>query len=122
MIISDCEAHPGRLFGFTCIYPFAPGDFAAIEASRCLDSGAAGIGEVGLYDRDLDSEYIDAMAPVMKVCRELNKPVMMHVNEPVGHSYSGKAPMSIRGIYNFVRTYPDNRIILAQLGRRVVFL
>ena len=90
MIIEDCEASGGRLYGFTCVYPFAEDRAAGAEARRCLDRGASGIGEVGLYDRDLDTEYIDAMAPVMEICRERNKPVMMHVNEPIGHTYSGK--------------------------------
>ena len=120
-ILADCESNPGRLYGFTCVYPFAPGGAAGEEAARCLDAGAAGIGEVGLYDRDLDTEYIDAMAPVMAAAREYGKPVMMHVNEPVGHNYSGKAPMSIRGIYDFVKTYPDNRIILAHWGGGLLF-
>lgn len=119
IILNDSAKSVGRLFGFTCVYPFDPG--AAVEAERCLDEGAGGIGEVGLYDRDLDAEYIDAMAPVMAVCLERNKPVMMHVNEPVGHSYSGKAPMSIHGIYNFVKAYPDNRIILAHWGGGLFF-
>jgi len=113
-ILSDSAASDGRLFGFTCIYPFASD--AATEAERCLEAGASGIGEVGLYDRDLDAEYIEAMAPVMAVCLEHNRPVMMHVNEPLGHPYGGKAPMSIKGIYNFVKAYPDNRIILAHWG------
>ena len=121
MILSDSASSGGRLLGFPCIYPFAPSGDAAAEASRCLDAGAAGIGEVGLYDRDLDSEYIDAMAPVMAACREFDCPVMMHVNEPIGHAYSGKAPMTVSGIYNFVRAFPDNRIILAHWGGGLLF-
>ena len=121
MITADAGSSGGRLIGFTCVYPFAVKGAAAAEASRTLDAGAAGIGEVGLYDRDLDPEYIDAMAPVMKVCRERGRPVMMHVNEPVGHQDSGKAPMSLRGIYNFIRPYPDNRIILAHWGGGLLF-
>lgn len=119
MILTDCAESDGRLYGLTCVYPFASD--SAAEADRCLNLGAAGIGEVGLYDRDLDIEYIEAMAPVMAVCRDRGKPVMMHVNEPVGHSYSGKAPMSIRGIYNFVKSYPDNKIILAHWGGGLFF-
>ncbi len=121
MILADAAVSNGRLHGFTCVYPFAEKGTAGAEAMRCLQSGAAGIGEIGLYDRDLDREYIEAMAPVMKVCRELEKPLMMHVNEPVGHNYSGKAPMSIRGIYDFVREYPDNQIILAHWGGGLLF-
>ncbi len=121
MILQDSSAGNGRFYGFCCIYPFAEGMTAAAEAERCFNEGAAGIGEVGLYDRDLDYEYIDAMSPVMKICLERDKPVMMHVNEPIGHSYSGKAPISIKGIYNFVKAYPENRIILAHWGGGLFF-
>ena len=119
MILSDAAANTERFFGFTCVYPFS-GD-ASGEARRCLKAGAAGIGEVGLYDRDIDAEYIDAMAPVMKACREYERPLMLHVNEPIGHSYDGKAPNTISGIYNFIKRYPDNRIILAHWGGGLFF-
>ena len=118
-IIADAASSEGRLFGFPCIYPFST--HAGEETERCLKSGAAGIGEIGVYDLDLDPEYIDAMAPVMAACRKYEKPIMMHVNEPVGHIYSGKAPMSMKGIYDFVKAYPDNRIILAHWGGGLLF-
>ncbi len=118
-IIEAVKKYPGRFHGLCCVYPFSA--YTASEAVRCLAAGAAGIGEIGLYDRDLDREYIEAMAPVMKVCRDFDRPVMMHVNEPVGHIYDGKAPMSIKGIYEFVREYPDNRIVLAHWGGGLFF-
>jgi len=118
-ILKASDDNPGRLLGFTCVYPFASDPGA--EAERCFRLGAAGIGEVGLYDRDLDHEYINAMQSIMRVCREWNKPLMLHVNEPVGHEYSGKAPISIRGIYDFVKAFPDNRIILAHWGGGLFF-
>ena len=119
MILSDARKSDGKLTAFTCIYPFSGSSEA--EARRCFKAGAAGLGEIGLYDRDLDQEYIDAMSPVMKVCLEYGRPVMLHVNEPIGHSYSGKAPMSLRGIYSFLKQYPDNRIILSHWGGGILF-
>ncbi|MBI9108155.1 MAG: amidohydrolase [Spirochaetales bacterium] len=118
-ILSAAADNPGRLYGFCCVYPFAPDPSA--EVLRCFKAGASGLGEVGLYDRDIDTEYIYAMQPVMRVCREWNRPLMLHVNEPVGHEYSGKAPISIKGIYDFVKAYPDNRIILAHWGGGLFF-
>ena len=119
IILREASLSGGRFLGFTCVYPFSGA--AADEAERCLKAGAAGIGEVGVYARDFDSEYIAAMAPVMEVCRASGKPVMMHVNEPVGHDYSGKAPMTLKGIYEFIKAYPGNRIILAHWGGGLFF-
>ncbi|MDC7126003.1 MAG: amidohydrolase family protein [Spirochaetales bacterium] len=119
MILAASQKEQDILFALPCIYPFS--DNAKDEAARCLDSGASGLGEVGLYERDLDSEYIDAMSPVMKICLERSKPLMLHVNEPVGHDYSGKAPISIKGIYDFIKAYPENKIILAHWGGGLLF-
>lgn len=118
-ILTSAAASKGRLHGFPCIYPFASG--AADEVKRCFAQGAAGIGEVGLYDRDIDPEYIEAMKPVMRAALEHGKPLMLHVNEPIGHNYSGKAPISIKGIYDFIRAFPDNRLILAHWGGGLFF-
>jgi hypothetical protein len=118
-ILKSASNSDSRLLGFCCIYPFSRD--SSVEAERCFKEGAAGIGEVGLYDRDIDVEYIDAMRPVMRVCREWSKPLMLHVNEPIGHAYSGKAPITIKGIYNFIKAFPDNRIILAHWGGGLFF-
>jgi hypothetical protein len=57
----------------------------------------------------------------MDVCRESGLPVMLHTNEPVGHQYPGKAPNTLRQIYDLVRRFPDNRIILAHWGGGIFF-
>ena len=119
LILNSAAGSGGKLFAFPCVYPFSAD--SAGEAGRCFARGAHGIGEVGLYSRDVDAEYIDAMKPVMKVCLEHDRPLMLHVNEPIGHDYSGKAPNSISGIYNFVKAFPDNRIILAHWGGGLFF-
>ncbi|MBW2347841.1 MAG: amidohydrolase family protein [Deltaproteobacteria bacterium] len=94
---------------------------AAREAERCLDAGLSGVGELAVYGSDLDPEVIQALSEVMGLCRERNVPVLLHTNEPVGHAYPGKAPISLRGIYAFVKAYPENRVILAHWGGGIFF-
>ncbi|MBU1697464.1 MAG: amidohydrolase, partial [Proteobacteria bacterium] len=45
-----------------------------------------------------------------------NLPCMIHTNEPVGHKYPGKTPITLEQIYTLAKTFPDNKIILAHWG------
>jgi predicted TIM-barrel fold metal-dependent hydrolase len=45
-----------------------------------------------------------------------NLPCMIHTNEPIGHSYPGKTPVTLEQIYQLAKTFPDNRIVLAHWG------
>ncbi len=46
---------------------------------------------------------------------------MIHTNEPVGHPYPGKTPITLEQIYTLARTFPENRIILAHWGGGILF-
>ena len=57
----------------------------------------------------------------MALCRTYDVPFLLHSNEPVGHQYPGKAPMTLKQIYDFLKSYPSNRIILAHWGGGIFF-
>jgi hypothetical protein len=118
-IIDAQQRYPGRLAGFCCMSLYG-GDPAA-EAERCLDAGLYGVGELAFYQSGIDAEAIRRLSPVMAVCRERGKPVMIHTNEPVGHLYPGKTPITVRQIYDLAAAFPDNRIVLAHWGGGVFF-
>jgi len=46
---------------------------------------------------------------------------MIHTNEPVGHKYPGKTPVTLEQIYTLAKTFPDNKIILAHWGGGLFF-
>jgi hypothetical protein len=46
---------------------------------------------------------------------------MIHTNEPVGHSYPGKTPVTLEQIYALAKAFPDNPIILAHWGGGIFF-
>lgn len=118
-VIESVQLHPGRLTGFCCFSVMAPG--AAREAERCLKSGLSGVGELAVYDSGLTPEVTSAFKDVMSVCTEFDVPLLLHVNEPVGHNYPGKAPITLHQIYHFIKTYPSNRIVLAHWGGGIFF-
>ncbi len=94
------QRDPARLVGFGCFDPAS--SRAAKETERCLDAGLAGIGELAFYRSGLDDEALARLTPVMDICRERGRPVLIHTNEPVGHRYPGKTPNTLAQIYRLL--------------------
>ena len=118
-ILEAVQKHPGRLIGFGCFDPSS--SEAPKEAERCLDAGLAGIGELAFYQSGIDDEAISRLTPVMDICRERGRPVLIHTNEPVGHPYPGKTPNTLAQIYSLVKRYPENTLVLAHWGGGLFF-
>jgi hypothetical protein len=118
-IIKSVNRHSDRLIGFCCMDPGQPG--AENEVLRCLDQGLKGVGELAFYQAGIDETALAALKPIMDICRNRDVPVMIHTNEPIGHIYPGKAPMTLEQIYRMVRRFPDNDLILAHWGGGILF-
>lgn len=119
-IIEAVQQHPHRIKGLACFDAAWPG--AADETSRCIDAGLCGAGELAFYLSGIDAAALTSLAPVMAVLRDKgNLPCMIHTNEPVGHYYPGKTPITLEQIYTLARTFPDNKIILAHWGGGIFF-
>jgi len=118
-IAESVHQYPDRLTGFCAFSPLSPG--GAREAERCLSQGFSGVGELAFYGGGLTSEGVRGLEDVMEVCARNDVPFLLHTNEPVGHSYPGKTPDTLKQIYDFVRTYPVNRIVLAHWGGGLLF-
>lgn len=106
---------PGRVLPFVCVNPRV-GPEAVREAERCLAGGARGVGEIAVYAEGLGPDMRRALAPLAELCREAGVPLLLHTNEPVGHSYPGKCPMELSELYALVAEHPDTRWILAHWG------
>jgi len=118
-IMESVARHPDRLLGLGC---FSLGSDACVEeARRCLDAGLSGLGELAVYKGTFSVHSIPALDPLMTLCRERDVPLLLHTNEPVGHHYPGKTSISLEDLYEFLKTYPDNRIILAHWGGGIFF-
>ena len=118
-IIEAVQKHPDRLIGFSCFDPLSPG--GAEEAERCFIEGLRGVGELAIYDSPLTEDIISKMNDVMNICLENDAPLLIHTNEPIGHKYPGKQDITLKQIFSLVKTYPDNRIILAHWGGGIFF-
>lgn len=118
-ILDAVARYPQRLIGLCCLDPFSPD--AANEATRCLEAGLSGIGELAFYQSGIDDKTLDVLAPLMDICLNKDLPLMIHTNEPVGHVYPGKTPNTLRQIYNLVKRFPKNKIVLAHWGGGIFF-
>ncbi len=109
-----------RLLALAAVDPLEP--WARQEAERAFSKGCCGLGEIGVYHQDLgEPEALIGISNLAGLCAETGKPLLLHTNEPVGHRYPGKSPMSIKGLYELVRLCPHTRFQLAHLGGGIFF-
>ncbi|MCP4622462.1 MAG: amidohydrolase [bacterium] len=118
-IIEMVQKNPDRLIGMGCFEP--SGKDAVAEAERCLTAGLCGIGELAFYQSGIDESALDRLAPIMGMCAGRNLPVLIHTNEPVGHDYHGKTPLTLVQIYGLIKRFPENKIVLAHWGGGIFF-
>jgi len=102
-----------------CFDPFSKE--AVPEAVRCMEGGLSGIGEIAFYESGIDDTALDRLFPLMEICRDKDLPFLIHTNEPVGHIYPGKTPNTMKQIYNLVKRFPENKIVLAHWGGGIFF-
>ncbi len=115
VIIESVQKYPDRIKGLACFD--VAWDGAAQETLRCLEQGLSGAGELAFYLSGIDNKALSLLDPVMTVLRENNDlPCLIHTNEPVGHYYPGKTPITLEQIYKLAQTFPKNKIILAHWG------
>jgi predicted TIM-barrel fold metal-dependent hydrolase len=118
-VIESVRRFPDRLIGFCCLGP--SGEMGFKEVRRCLDAGLSGVGELAFYESGIGEKDLESLAPVMQLCRERNRPVLIHTNEPVGHFYAGKTPITLLQLYRLAERFPDNRIVFAHWGGGLFF-
>lgn len=97
------------------------GKAALKEARRCLEAGARGLGELHGQPQGFDPGDVDTMAPLVRLAAEYGVPLLIHVNEPVGHAYPGKGPVTPQAIYPLIKAFPEARLVLAHWGGGLFF-
>jgi len=118
-VMASVQKYPDRFIGLGC---FDPADAQApAETERCLAGGLSGIGELAFYGSGIDQLALEQLDPIMNLCHQSDLPVLIHTNEPVGHHYHGKTPITLGQIYGLIERFPDNKLILAHWGGGLFF-
>ena len=118
-VIEKTREFPDRLIGFSVVVPQHP-DMER-EVIRCYENGLRGIGEIFPEGQEFALESAEEMAPLASLCTELDIPVLLHLNEPVGHYYAGKTKTSLWQAEQFARNFPRLDIIYAHWGGGLFF-
>jgi hypothetical protein len=119
-VLAAAAAHPERFSPFAQVNP-ADGSTALIEARRCLEAGARGLGELMPDGQGFALDDAALLDPLMELARAHYVPVLLHVNERVGHTYRGKGDQGPEAAYRLACRYPQNRLILAHWGGGLPF-
>ncbi|MDR2340209.1 MAG: amidohydrolase [Deltaproteobacteria bacterium] len=118
-LLEECSRHKGRLYPLCSFDPRAP--FGPALAKEFLDSGGFGLGELCVYDEGLTPSLLESLFGFAALCRERGAPLLVHVNEPIGHKYPGKAPIEISQIYELIKGTSGTKLILAHFGGGIPF-
>ena len=119
-LVGATKGHHDRISAFAAVNP-AWGDAAVVEARRCLDAGAVGLGELHADTQGYDIGDAEVMGPIMSLLRDAGRLLTIHASEPVGHLYPGKGRTTPDKLLRFALNFPDNRIVLAHLGGGLPF-
>lgn len=110
-----------RLAWLAIVSPAADPAAAAIEAERCFNAGAVGLGELNADAQRFDLLDPAPLAPVVAACLAHDRPLMLHASEPLGHLYPGKGTATPDRLLAFLLAFPALRVVLAHWGGGLPF-
>ena len=114
------ERFPDRIHAFCT--PASNGGRASLrDAQEALQRGMKGIGEVALYAEQMGADEWARLAPLAELARDEAVPLVLHVNESVGHRYPGKIDMRLRDVWQFAAEARDVTLVLAHWGGGLFF-
>lgn len=117
-VLSFAQDNPGKFAPLACISPAGKGFMK--EAERCLSLGFMGFGELfpASHGFDLAGKEMSRLAGLSS---EKKVPMLIHVNEQVGHMYPGKGDVGLKKAFMFAQKFKENPVIFAHLGGGLPF-
>ena len=80
---------------------------AAREVERCLAVGFRGVGELAWYVDDPGGDLEYFLTPLAELAADYGVPLMLHMNDPVGPAYPGKAAIRVDAVYRLIQKFPE---------------
>jgi predicted TIM-barrel fold metal-dependent hydrolase len=119
-LMTSASKYPKRLIVFISLL-FSNPDWSEKELNRWTKEGAKGVGEIAFYRREMTSEDIDSMKPVLTQMEKKGIPLLLHVNETIGHPYPGKGMTPLERFYELIVSFPELPVVLAHWGGGLPF-
>ncbi len=117
--IESVRKFPDKLIGFATVNPLSPD--AEKELHRCRTAGLQGVGELMPAGQGFDITETSHMQGICDFCSSHRWPLLIHINESVGHYYPGKTDVSPRDGAVLAGNFPDVTIIFAHMGGGLCF-
>lgn len=111
--------HPDRLLAFASVQP-RHGLDVLDDLKRAYDAGHCGVGEV-FHKAQGFSIKDPVWLAVVEWAVTYQLPILMHVSEPVGHTYPGKLDSPFKDYQWLAATYPELKLVLAHWGGLMPF-
>jgi uncharacterized protein len=119
VILEAMRRWPRKIIGFCNVNPLDPA--APGEVERCLAAGFRGVGELAWYEDDPGEDLAYFLTPLAELAQHFGVPLMLHMNDPVGVSYPGKAAIRLDAVYRVIQKFPEVDWILAHWGGGLPF-
>ncbi len=119
-LIESASRYTHRLIVFILLL-FSDPKWSDRELDQGIQKGAKGVGEIAFYHREMTSQDIQGMMPVLSRMESQKIPILLHTNELMGHPYPGKGTTPLEIFYDFILSFPSLPIILAHWGGGLPF-
>ena len=112
-------ASHGRIEWLGIVAPASPG--AERETRNCFELGAVGLGELNADAQSFAWEESGSLDAVAAVCEAVERPLLLHASEPVGHRYPGKGFATPDRLLPFLARHPSLSVVAAHWGGGLPF-
>jgi predicted TIM-barrel fold metal-dependent hydrolase len=113
-LLESHQKYPDQIIPFISLPKDAKAAIA--ELKRCAQGGAMGVGELapGTYGEHVWA--METLRPLFEAIKEEGLPVLIHLNEPLGHPYPGKGKVGLSEMEELVDALQGMKVILAHWG------
>lgn len=119
-MLAERARSDGRVLPLAYVQP-AMGAAGVARLEADLADGCVGIGELMPAGQGFDLDDHALLQPYLHLAAEARVPVMVHVSEPVGHPYPGKADVAVASMWRLAKSFPHVRFIAAHWGGGLPF-
>jgi predicted TIM-barrel fold metal-dependent hydrolase len=119
-LIAVQRRYAGRFACFAALQPLAS-SAASAELTRALDAGLHGVGELMPHGQGYQLDDWAILDPIAEALVAADRLLVVHVSEPVGHSYPGKGDVSPAAAWHLAARHPRLRAIFAHWGGGLPF-